>query len=170
MGQFHSNPVLRLEFIGILVGKFFYNQFLGTGEVVLNNMPHLLKYLCVCLDTNVNPSAIALGMEDRLILDSQIFVSSSKDDFTSGGDNARLNPTNNSTVSNGSWVAGQNDDDPWLMVDFISNVTISEISTQSSENGSSYVSSYTLAFGDTRNTLQDYQVNGLVKVKILFVC
>ena len=25
--QFNSNPVLRLEFIGILVGKSFYNHF-----------------------------------------------------------------------------------------------------------------------------------------------
>ena len=103
-------------------------------------------------------------MEDRLILDSQIFVSSSKDHVMSGASNARLNPTNNGTVSNGSWVAAQNDNDPWLMVDFISNVTISEVSTQSSANGSSYVTMYTLAFGDTRDTLQDYQVDGLVKV------
>ena len=120
----------------------------------------------VCLDTNSNPPAIALGMKDHLILDSQIFVSSSKDHFTEAT-SSRLNPTNNSAVDNYGWIPAPNDTDPWLMVDFISNVTISEISTQSSENGSSYVKSYTLGFGDKSDTLYDYQVNGIVKVNAL---
>ena len=127
---------------------------------------YLLKYRCVRLDTKLSLPTIALGMKDRLILDSQIYVSSSKDDVTSGVTNARLSSTN---VLNSGWIPAQNDNDPWLMVDFISNVTISEISTQSSENGTSYVSSYSLAFKDGRGSLYHYQVNGRLKVNVFLL-
>jgi hypothetical protein len=110
-------------------------------------------------------------MEDRSILDSQILASSTKDYQTSGSAYARLNLTTIGNVSSDSWISAENDNDPWLQVDFISNVTISEIRTQGLENRSLYVTSYTLAFGDKRDSLQEYQVNGQVKVSIIhFIC
>jgi hypothetical protein len=106
-------------------------------------------------------------MEDRSILDSQILASSTKDYQTSGSAYARLNLTAIGHVGSDSWIAAENDNDPWLQVDFISNVTISEIRTQGLENRSLYVTSYTLVFGDKRDSLQEYQVNGQVKVSII---
>ncbi|CAB4032452.1 Hypothetical predicted protein, partial [Paramuricea clavata] len=85
-------------------------------------------------------------MEDRSILDSQILASSTKDYQTSGAAYARLNLTTIGNVSSDSWIAAEKDNDPWLQIDFISNVTISEIRTQGLENRSSYVTSYTLSF------------------------
>jgi hypothetical protein len=122
---------------------------------------------CVNLDTNLESPPVALGMEDRSILDSQILASSTKDYQTSGAAYARLNLTTIGNISSDSWIAAENDNDPWLQVDFISNVTISEISTQGLENRSSYVTSYALAFGNKSDSLQDYQVNGQVKVNIV---
>ena len=104
-------------------------------------------------------------MEDCSILDDQIFASSTKDCQTSGAANARLYLIGISNVRNSGWIAAENDENPWLLVDFISNVTISEISTQGSNNGNSYVTSYTLAFGGKRDSFQEYQDDdSLVKV------
>ena len=97
-------------------------------------------------------------MENHFILDSQIFVSSSKDYETSGPNKARHN------LANSAWVAAVNDKNPWLLVDFISNVTVGEISIQGLGNGRSYVKSYSLEFGSTRDTLQEYEDVSLSKV------
>ncbi len=106
-------------------------------------------------------------MEDRSILDDQIFVSSTKDYQTSGAANARLYLTGVSNAGNSGWIAAENDENPWLLVDLISNVTISEINTQGSTNGNSYVTSYTLAFGGKRDSLQDYQDDDFL-VKVIY--
>jgi hypothetical protein len=106
-------------------------------------------------------------MEDRSILGSQIFVSSAEDYKISGGDNARLYISGISDVRNSGWIAAENDNSPWLLVDFISNVTISEISTQGSEERSSYVTEFTLAFGNKRDSLQNYENEDyMVKVSL----
>ena len=96
-------------------------------------------------------------MEDRSILGSQIFVSSTKDYRRSGADNARLYLTGISDARNSGWIAAKDDNSPWLLVDFITNVTISEISTQASKEGTSYVTTFALAFGNERDKLQNYK-------------
>ncbi|XP_028408770.1 uncharacterized protein LOC114531336 isoform X2 [Dendronephthya gigantea] len=114
-----------------------------------------LEFVGRFVDTPEETQVVALGMEDHLILDSQIFASSSNDLLTSGPTNARLNLTNNSIVV-GGWIPAEADSAPWLLVDFVSNVTIKEIDIQLLENGSSYVRQYSLDYGITRGSLQNY--------------
>ncbi len=110
---------------------------------------------------------VALGIEDGLILDSQMTVSTQYS--TSGAGNARLNEKtlreNGIIVSRyGGWVAAKEDSNPWFEVDFILNATISSIFTQGLENSSSWVTKYSVAFGYNNDRLQSYAVNGQVKV------
>lgn len=95
-------------------------------------------------------------MEDRSILDSQIFASSSRDFIISGAANARLNSTNNSNAVSGGWIPAEDDPAPWLLIDFVSNVTINEIAIQLLQNGSSYVTEYMLDYGILRDSLLNY--------------
>ena len=110
-------------------------------------------------------------MESRLILDFQLSASSSKYPL-SGPDKGRLNLnyTSNSTTLEiekyGSWIAADDDSDPWLQVDFIVNVTISGIATQGEDEGEAWVTSYELSYGDSKTSLQNYQIDHQIKVKI----
>ncbi len=112
----------------------------------------------------------ALGIEDGLILDSQTAVSTQYS--TSGAGNARLNKKtlreNGIIVRYGGWVAAKEDSNPWFEVDFIANATISSIFTQGLENSTSRVTKYSVAFGYNKSRLQNYTVDGQVKVLISF--
>ena len=103
---------------------------------------------------------VPLGMQDGMIVDSQIAASSSKY-FLSGASNARLNLTE---TTYGGWIAADQDSDPWLQVNFISNVTVTGIATQGLEDGQHWVNNYTVVFGYDRDSLNDYKVNGAIKV------
>ena len=135
----------------------------------------------------------ALGMESRLIVDSQIAVSSSKD-ITSGSRMARLNVkatilsisttttkvtafnatmniTNNVTTLNtsyvrhGGWIAAINDTNPWFQVDFRTNVTVTALLLQGLDSGVAWVTKYFLASGYESGVLQNYTVDEKVKVR-----
>ena len=147
-----------------------------------------------CVDTDwFEP--VALGMESRLIINSQLVVSSFNDS-RSGPDKARLNvnattqsisttrlhitafnATMNTTmnvttadtfyVEHGGWIAADNDNDPWLQVDFRKKVTITAVVTQGLDSGIAWVTNYTLAYGQDKDHFEDYEVNGKVKVCLI---
>ncbi len=96
---------------------------------------------------------------------------------TSGAGNARLNRktlhkngnTNSTTIARyGGWVATEEDSNPWFEVDFIANATISSIFTQGLENSTSWVTQYAVAFGYNKDRLQNYTINGQLKVLFSF--
>ncbi|CAB3985111.1 Hypothetical predicted protein [Paramuricea clavata] len=107
-------------------------------------------------------------MESHVVLDFQLSASSSKYSL-SAADKGRLNLnyTFNTTTSEietyGGWIAADDDNVPWLQVDFITNVTISGIATQGEDEGEAWVTSYEISYGYSKNSLQDYQVDGQVK-------
>ena len=92
---------------------------------------------------------------------------------SSGVANARLNlktlhNTNTTTVVRyGGWIAALSDNDPWFEVDFIANATVSAISSQGLDNGSSWVTKYGVAYGYNKYNMHNYSVNGQIKVNTL---
>ena len=139
---------------------------------------------------------IALGMESRLIVDAQLAVSSFNDSLH-GRDEARLdvnatihsiintypyitvfnatfNITSNITnvktfyIKYGGWIAAEDDIDPWLQVDFRTNVTVSSLLTQGLDSNTAWVTRFTLAYAHEKDDWNDYKINGLVKVKFIF--
>ena len=122
---------------------------------------------------------VALGMEDRMILDSQLTASSQYS--ISVASNARLNletlrenidENTTKIVRYGGWIAAEDDNQPWFQVDFIANATISAIITQALDNGtmSSRITKYAVAFGyNIMDSLQNYSINAQVKVIIYYI-
>lgn len=136
-------------------------------------------------------------MESRLIVDSQLAVSSFKDSKTSGPGQARLNvnattqsisttrlhiiahnatmneTTNTTTVEtsyvrHGGWIVADDDSDPWFQVDFRTNVTVTALITQGLDSGIGWVTNYTLAYGYDKDDLQDYNYNVDGEIKVMF--
>lgn len=134
-------------------------------------------------------------MESRLILNSQLDVSSFNDS-TSGPDKARLNvnattesisitttyitafnatmnvtmnvtTVNTFYVEHGGWIAADDDNDPWFQVDFRTNATVTALVTQGLDSGIAWVTNYTLAYGQDSNHLEDYKIDGEVKVCLI---
>ena len=108
-----------------------------------------------CLDTILRES-IPLGLENGLILDSQLSASSEKYYYISGAASGRLNSETVPNERHGSWIAADDDSTPWLQVDFISNVTITAIATQGLDTGGNYVKEYTVMFNNNETGMQDY--------------
>ena len=100
--------------------------------------------------------------KNGLIVDSQITASSFK--YLASAVNGRLFSTSISNVSHGGWIPSDADNDPWLQVDFIVNVTVTTIYTQGSFDKPYFVKNYTIAFGYQRDIFEDYKVGGAVKV------
>ena len=138
---------------------------------------------------------VALGMQSRLIINSQLDVSSFKDS-TSGPDKARLNvnataqsitttrseitvvnATMNVTINvtmvdafyveHGGWIAADGDNNPWLQVDFRTNVTITAVVTQGLDSGFAWVTNYSLAYGQDKDHVKNYSVEGEVRVCLI---
>ena len=134
-------------------------------------------------------------MESRLIVESQLAVSSSKD-VISGPSMARLNinatalriniikpqitafnatmnitnnitTVNTSYVRHGGWMAATNDINPWFQVDFRTNVTVTALVLQGLDSDMGWVTKYTLSYGYEKDVLQDYNVAGQEKVSIV---
>ena len=89
----------------------------------------------------------ALGMQNKVILDSQINVSSSKY-YTSGAGNGRKDLKTISNVRHGGWIAANGDKTPWFQVDFITNVTVSMLIVQRLSGTTDGVTKYTIASSD----------------------
>ena len=102
-------------------------------------------------------------MKSRSILDFQLTTSSSNSTIA-GAWNGRLDLTTIDNVRYGGWIAANYDNDPWLQVDFISNVTVTAIATQGLEGGQHWVTSFTVSFGYKRNLKSDFKIDGKTKV------
>ncbi|CAB4034051.1 Hypothetical predicted protein, partial [Paramuricea clavata] len=97
-------------------------------------------------------------MSSKLILDSQMKVSSSKF-YTSGADNGRKGLPSIPNVRHGGWIAADHDSDPWFQVDFIVNVTISILYMQGLSGTNHSVTKYKIASSDDGETFSDYKTN-----------
>lgn len=93
-------------------------------------------------------------MEDGRITNDQITASSrySTDLAPYYG---RLNRLPDS-VSSGGWVAGRNDQNQWLRVDFRTKVKIYHIGTQGLSHKAQFVKTYKLQYSDDGKTFTDY--------------
>ena len=62
------------------------------------------------------------------------------------------------------------DQNPWILIDFILNATITAIATQGlAGSNMSFVANYTLDFGYDGINFEDYKYNGSTKVRMLFL-
>ncbi|XP_028407274.1 uncharacterized protein LOC114529904, partial [Dendronephthya gigantea] len=104
----------------------------------------------------------ALGIENLSILDSQLTASSSQY-YNATASNARLN-LKTTLSSYGAWIAAKNDNNPWLQVDFITNVTITAIATQGLDGGQHWVKEYSIGFGPDNVLFTNYEENGKTKI------
>ena len=103
-----------------------------------------------------------LGMEDGTILNRQISASSERRvDF--GPANARLNFS-----GPGAWVAGTQDDNQWLQVDFGNETRVTEIDTQGRRCGKchQWVKEYTVSYSKDNVTFKRYKEDGQCQVKV----
>ena len=109
-----------------------------------------------CLDN------AALGMESGLILDRQLSASSS-DEKNSRPKNGRLN-FNSTSEEYGGWMASSWDNNPWFMVDFISNVTLTSIILTKPDSVSQKpVEEFEIAYGND-GVLFEYFIDGMNEV------
>jgi hypothetical protein len=115
------------------------------------------------LDIWFNP--VPLGMSSKLILNSQMKVSSSKF-YTSGAENGRKGLTAIPNVRHGGWIAADHDSDPWFQVDFIVNVTVSILYMQGLSGTNHSVTKYTIASSDDGKTFSDYKTNNQQTAKV----
>ena len=115
------------------------------------------------LDSNWE-NTFPLGMENRLLLDSQLSASSSKY-FMSGAANARLN-MNTTADAFGGWIAADDDQDPWLQVDFIVEASIKAIRVQMTDLPPLQVLSYDVYCGSNASNAKEFKQKGLAVVSI----
>ena len=112
-------------------------------------------------------SAVPLGMKDGTILDRQISASSERRLYF-GPANARLN-FSGTGVRAGAWVAGANDKNQWLQVDFGNETRVTEIDTQGQSSKlcpkcDQWVKNYTVSYSQDNVTFHQYKEDGRVKV------
>jgi hypothetical protein len=109
-----------------------------------------------CLDTT------ALGMESGLILNRQLSASSSNNKH-SRPKNGRLKFKRTSDEY-GGWMATSWDNDPWFMVDFLSNVTLTRVKLTQPDNVSSLsVKKFEIDYGND-GVVFEYFRDGMNKV------
>jgi hypothetical protein len=103
-----------------------------------------------------------MGMENRLILDSQLSASSSKY-LKSGAGNARLNMVTSEDAF-GGWIAADDDLDPWLQIDFIVEASINAIRVQRVDLHAHGVYSFNVSYGNNESSIMMCKENGLARV------
>lgn len=102
-------------------------------------------------------------MESGRVTNQQIRASS-KRSWKSWPPNARLNLVKGEERI-GAWEPSDNDENPYLLVDFERNVEIKKIATQGREDDASWVKKYRLFFAkDGEEDYQPYKENDAVKV------
>ena len=97
-----------------------------------------------------------LGMQSKVILDSQINISSSKY-YISGAGSGRKNLTTIPNVRHGGWIAADGDKNPWFQVDFITNVTVSIFLVQGLSGTADGVTKYTIGSSDDGKVFSVYK-------------
>ena len=104
----------------------------------------------------------AFGMESRAITDAQI-TASSEHNAVHAASRARLNFQEIPGNASGAWVAGANDDNPWLQVDLGAHYTkVTRIATQgrNSLNFQQWVTKYKLQYRDKKEEFRYYRKPG----------
>ena len=102
-----------------------------------------------------------LGMQNGLILDRQLSASSSKP--TARPENGRLK-FQRTPNQDGGWMSASWDNEPWFMVDFLSNVTLTAIGLDiPDEDQDNYVVNYKIDYGND-GVLFEHYVDGENKV------
>jgi hypothetical protein len=115
-----------------------------------------LEYECI--------DPIPLGLENHLIVNSQLTSSSEKGETTRARNaRLRLKPVDGERV--GAWIAATDDTNPWLQVNFKSNVTVRGITTQGRSDKGEWVTTYEVSYSIDGMNFDTYEDNGQVKVK-----
>ena len=104
----------------------------------------------------------SLGMENETILDSQVSASSKKA-WQNSPPLARLNLQPTTPLQTG-WVAKEDDQSPWLQVDFMAYAKVTAIITQGDESNSYFVETFTVSYSNNNEDFQPYDEIGIVKV------
>ena len=81
---------------------------------------------------------------------------------------SNITTVNTSYIRHGGWMAATDDTNPWFQVDFRTNVTVTALVLQGLDSDMGWVTKYTLAYGNENDFLQDYNVDGRVKVSIAY--
>ena len=138
---------------------FSYCKFRSHG-IFISFFDFLTEYDCI--------DPIPFGLENNLILDSQI-TSSSELDETARPRNARLNVEANDGENVGAWVASADDTAPWLKIDLKSNVTLRAIATQGRSDVDEWITTYEVSYSIDGLTFETYEESGKVKVNMCLV-
>ena len=110
---------------------------------------------------------VPLGMQNKLILDSQIRASSSKF-LTTDANFGRLNRPTIPNGQHGGWVAADYDSNPWFQVDFIINATVSLLHVQGLSGTDHGVTKYTISFGNDGEIFSDYKISSRPTAKVRY--
>ena len=106
-------------------------------------------------------------MENGLISAFQLTASSTQHP-SAGAKNSWLNLNTNGN-KHGGWIAAENDDRPWLQVDFLTNITVTRIDTQGSSSSKGRVTSYAVSFSSDGISFQEFKEDNKVKVAVYVV-
>lgn len=94
-------------------------------------------------------------MRDRFILDRQLSASSSKQ--TGQPKNGRYG-FNKTSHEDGGWMSASWDEEPWFMVDFLSNVTLTAIQLHEPDmDPDNYVVKYEIDYGSDGVAFERYE-------------
>ena len=110
------------------------------------------------------PCAASLGMENRLIKDTQINASSEYDSNHTAIQ-ARLNFKEGGGRA-GGWSAGSNDANQWIQVALGNFTDIIGIATQGRNGANQWVTKYQLQYGDDGVNFEYYQASGQSSPKV----
>ena len=108
---------------------------------------------------------MSLGMEDGRIQDSAMTASS----IANNNHAAKLGRLNLAAASGnvGAWCAKKNDVNQWLQIDLGNPTTVTKVATQGRQDGTHWVTSYSLSYSLTGSFRVQYTVHGKKKVMIV---
>ncbi len=95
-------------------------------------------------------------MQNGLILWSQLSASSSSEGHNAS--DARLNGA-------GYWLPADDDNDPWLQVDFSITLWLRRIKVQGASSADQWVTTCTISYADSSGIFQSYSEDEGIKVK-----
>lgn len=121
-----------------------------------------------CLDTIIQ--SLPLGMQNGLIMDSQLSSSSEMYYYFSAAASGRFNSKTMPYQRLGGWIAAEDDTAPWFQVNFLSIATITAIVTQGLDIGENYVKEYTVSFSSWGRGFHNYTGRGpgTAEVRVLY--
>ncbi|XP_011680197.1 lactadherin-like [Strongylocentrotus purpuratus] len=124
----------------------------------MNRREGSVAVVCCTLNLCGTQRGIPVGLESGKVPDSDITVSSEWDPNWS-----KLNARLNSPLA---WAPAENDEDPWLQIEFNSTFVITAIMTQGRANLDQWVTSYTVSSSMDGASWTDYQDINTNTVKV----